>query len=141
MKHAGGRPPQSRDKIDAVGIDQVCEWIVEGESLTAIAKKIGVAVSTLLTWAELDTDRSARVREARTLAARIEDAKALQVIEEASDPFSLSKAKEIAHHRRWRAAKFAPKDYGEKVALGGADDLPAIKQSLMVEFVGVKTGQ
>lgn len=30
--------------------------------------------------------------------------------------------------RKWYASKLAPKKYGEKLAIGGADDLPAIKQ-------------
>lgn len=29
--------------------------------------------------------------------------------------------------RKWRAAKLAPKVYGDKLAIGGADDLPPIK--------------
>ena len=36
--------------------------------------------------------------------------------------------------RKWLAAKLAPKKYGEKIAVGGADDLPPIKQSLRVAF-------
>ena len=34
--------------------------------------------------------------------------------------------------RKWLAGKMAPKKYGEKLALGGADDLPAIKTTIDV---------
>jgi len=34
--------------------------------------------------------------------------------------------------RKWLASKMAPKKYGEKVAVGGADDLPPIQSSLNV---------
>jgi hypothetical protein len=37
--------------------------------------------------------------------------------------------------RKWFASKLAPKKYGDKVAVGGADDLPPIASTLTVEFV------
>ena len=91
---------------------------------------------TLSQWIASDEEHSARAREARIHAARIWDEKALSVIEQALDPFELQRAKELAHHYRWRASKTAPKEYGDKVtqehtgANGGA-----ITQSIMVSFV------
>ena len=32
--------------------------------------------------------------------------------------------------RKWVASKLRPKRYGDKLALGGADDLPAIRQEV-----------
>ena len=40
-------------------------------------------------------------------------------IAQASDPFELAKAKELAHHYRWRASKIAPKLYGDKQSVEG----------------------
>ena len=78
----------------------------------------------------------ARAREARIHAARIWDEKALSVVEQALDLFELQRAKELAHHYRWRASKTAPKDYGDKVTQEhtGADGGP-IQARIAVEFV------
>jgi len=74
-----------------------------------------VSIGTLISWINGDSERSARVREVRIATARIWDEKAESGIENAGDPFELAKAKELAHHYRWRAAKIAPRDYGERV--------------------------
>jgi len=34
--------------------------------------------------------------------------------------------------RKWFASKFLPKQFGDKLAVGGADDLPALKQEVSV---------
>ena len=88
--------------------------LTDGSSMNELSRRIGVSIGSLITWIASDPERSARAREARINAARIWDEKAIDAIESANDPFELSRAKEIAHHYRWRASKAAPKDYGEK---------------------------
>lgn len=109
----------AREKLDKYGIDAVCDWISGGESMTTIAGKAGVSIGSMLTWLNADPERSARAKEARIGTAKYWDEKAEVGIAEASDPFELSKAKELAHHYRWRASKIAPKDYGDKLELAG----------------------
>lgn len=118
-----GPKPVAMQKMDALGIDKLCAAIVEGNTLTAIAKATSVSIGSLITWVEANPERSARAREARAQVARLWDELALQGIADAMDNFQLAKAKESAHHLRWRAAKIAPKEYGDKLALGQADDL------------------
>jgi hypothetical protein len=98
-----------------VGITAICEMICGCETLIGISKTLGVGVATLLDWIEKDPERSALARESRTLTARLWDEKAEQVITEAKDPFELNKARELAHHYRWRAKAIAPRDYGDRV--------------------------
>lgn len=117
----------TEEALDAIGLDEVCRLIIGGTTLTAIASMAGVSLGSMLSWAESTPERSARVREARSLSAAAYDEKAEACIAEASDPFELAKAKELAHHYRWKASKISPKKYGDKLALGGADDLPPIK--------------
>ena len=104
-----------KSKIEAIGIDGVCARILDGMSMTAIAEEVGTSSGGLVQWIAADPERSARAREARAEAAKLWDEKATQTIEEARDPFELAKAKELAHHYRWRASKIAPKDYGDKI--------------------------
>lgn len=116
----------AKNKLDVLGIDALCAMIVDGTTLTDAARKLEVSIGTLISWIEGDIERSARAREARVQSARIWDEKATQEIEAATDQFQLSKAKELAHHYRWRAAKIAPRDYGDKVQteLTGKDGGP-----------------
>lgn len=112
---AAKKQPTIADRIEAFGIEAVCERLSNGMTMTALAEEIGVTVGKLSQWIASDEEHSARAREARIHAARIWDEKALSVVEQALDPFELARAKELAHHYRWRAAKIAPKEYGDKV--------------------------
>lgn len=109
------------EALNAYGIDQVCDRIADKLSLTAIAKEAGVSIGSLLTWLAADAERSARAREARAIVAKGWDEQAEDEIRNAKDAFELSKAKELAHHYRWRAKVTAPKEYGDKVALTDPD--------------------
>lgn len=117
-----GPPPVAQNRIEAKGgIDWVCERIVARDTMTGIAEQAEVSVPTLITWIEADPSRSARAREARLKTARLWDEQATREIEMATDAFSLSRAKELAHHYRWRASKIAPREYGDKLAVEGGD--------------------
>lgn len=102
----------AREKLDAIGIDAVCDAIGDGTPLRAIAQDAGVSIGSLLTWIESDADRSARVRDSRAAMAKYWDERSEQVLETAGDEFELKKAKELSHHYRWRATKIAPREYG-----------------------------
>jgi hypothetical protein len=110
-----GPPPVAQNKLNAYGIDAVCSDIVNGESLRGIAARLQVDPSTLIWWIEEDPQRSTRARAARVLSARLWDQKAEEVIASAPDRFGLEKARELAHHYRWRAKAIAPRDYGDRV--------------------------
>lgn len=109
-------------------IDDLCAKVESGSTLTAFANGLGVETSTLTRWLDADLQRSARAREARSRAAATYDDMALRGIEEAADPFELARAKERAHHLRWRAAKVNPREYGEKIELGGEVGLKSMSE-------------
>lgn len=109
------KEPSARDKLDAFGIDAICTAILHPKPMHAIAHEIGVSQGSLIAWIGATPERSARAREARAQTAQMWDDKATQVIEDAPDQFALAKAKELAHHYRWRASKIAPREYGDKV--------------------------
>ncbi len=116
--------------LDDIGIEKILTRIRNGKTLTKIAKELDVSVSWLSEWLS-NPERSARAIEARTQSAFVWDDKAEDKLEEAADPFELSRAKELAHHYRWRASKIAPKQYGEKVEQTHTGE---------VRFVRVDTG-
>lgn len=126
----------AQDKVTAYGLDQVCEDIANTVPLTNIAQKIGVADGTLLTWMDRP-ENSARTKEARRVTAKLWEERAEQVLLNAGKGmtrkgktapallnFELSRAKELAHHYRWRAKMIAPREYGDGVTLRGDKDNP-----------------
>jgi len=119
-----GNASPAQDKLDAYGLDAVCEAIVSGGTLTFVAADAGVSLTRLLAWIEVTPERSARVREARATTGRLWDEKAEAEIRDAPDEFGLKKAKELAHHYRWRASKIAAREYGDAVTLKGDKDNP-----------------
>lgn len=108
-------------------IDDVCARLAAGETQRDIGESYGMSPGGFSMWLSADPERAARAREARGMAAVLWDESAEAEIRGASDQFELSRAKELAQHYRWRATKIAPRLYGDKVAVGGADDLPPIK--------------
>jgi hypothetical protein len=133
QRNAGGNgvaPGQAR--LDLIGIDALCAKVADGVPMIEIAAEAQVSFGTLQTWIEAVPERSARMREVRRQASRMWDERALQGIERASDPFELAKAKEAAHHLRWRASKIAPADYGERISaeLTGKDGGPIQTRNL-----------
>lgn len=110
------RPTRSNPfKTARLDIDKICADICETKSMTQIAAENNIEVSTLLDWIEADADRVARAREARRRTALLWEERAEAVLAQAGDPFELQKARELAHHYRWRAKVIAPREYGEKV--------------------------
>ncbi len=122
---AAGRPAIAREALDAFGVDAVIHHLEEYSSLTKLAKDVGVAFGALQNWIESDPERAARVRDCRRLMARKWDERAEAEIRKAKDQFELNKAREIAHHYRWRAAKIAP-EYRDKkdIEMTGKDGGP-----------------
>lgn len=115
--------------MDQFGIENVCDEIMNGLSLTSLAKKVGVVPASLLSWIASDVERSARVRDCRAQMAKIWDEKALDEIKMAKDDFELRKAKEAAHHYRWRASAIGCDEYGDKVQLKHSGEMNLSQQS------------
>lgn len=105
--------PEDPTRFEGLDIDMVCERVVNGETLRAIAESKGRHRAKLWEWIERDPERSARARAARAVSAVHWDEKAEATVKAAKDPMSLAKARELAHHYRWRASKISP-DYGDK---------------------------
>lgn len=111
----------ARPKLDAFGIEAVCDAIGDQKSMTQIAHEQGVSIGSLIAWIDSDPERSARAREVRRSMARFWDEKAEAVLANASSDFELKKARELSQHYRWRAKAIAPAEYGDKVQHADAD--------------------
>lgn len=115
---------EAQAALAALGMDAICQAIQDGKSMRDISASVGVSVGSLAAWLAADPERSARAREARRITAQIHEEDAARAIEEAKDMFELARAREIAQHKRWRASKIDPKNYGDKLELAGDKESP-----------------
>jgi hypothetical protein len=96
-------------------IDEIVEMLIAGDSYRAIAEKLDVPLSTLHKYTST-SEHSARAKEALLYSASSFDDKAEEVLLNAPGTLvEIQRAKELAQHYRWKAAKRAPKIYGEKI--------------------------
>jgi len=119
--------------------DAICQALTEGKSLRTAAKEQGISHSHFLDWvderAELrDHYARARARGYALLAEEIleiSDDSSGDVVKTESGPKMnaefVARARLRVDSRKWMLSKMLPKVYGDKMAIGGADDLPPIK--------------
>jgi hypothetical protein len=105
----------AQNKLNAIGGEQVAEWIADGRSYRDIARTVEVGLGRLCHWIDADPERSQACARARENSAQSFEDQAQEHIENAVNQFELSKAKELAIHLRWRAKVNNPKRYGDKV--------------------------
>ncbi|SAL12038.1 hypothetical protein AWB64_00468 [Caballeronia sordidicola] len=119
--------------LDEIGIDEIVRMILEGDQMHVIARAFKCSPGMLTQWISKDDKRSACAREARAATAQMWEEKAETVLKDAKDAFELAKARELAHHYRWRAAKINPRQFGEKVdvGIGGIAGAPSVKVSIV----------
>ena len=110
--------------------NHVCELIANGNSLVSICKRQGTpGYATITTWLRTDKggERQAMYAQAREAQADYLADEIVEIADGAGDP---AQVRNRVDARKWVAAKLRPRVYGDKLALGGADDLPAIRQEV-----------
>jgi hypothetical protein len=122
--------------FDQAIADEVCERIATGnESLRAICASLGFSHCTWLNWVREDATLANQYARANEIGAACQ----FESLEELSDepperdqygkvdPGWVAWQRGRIDTRKWTLARKQPKKYGDKLAIGGADDLPPIK--------------
>ena len=144
---AAGRPSKYSEELATV----ICARLVEGESLKAICREDGMpAASTVFLWLDAHEAFRTKYARARELQAELQVDEMTEIADDGRNDWmerknadgenigwkengeSLMRSKIRLEQRRWTAEKLLPKKYGAKMAIGGADDLPPIKETLDV---------
>ncbi len=119
--------------------DIVCARIAKGESLVSICEdKAMPGYSTVTAWLRQDGsgERQAMYAQAREAQADYLADEIVAIADGAGDP---ARVRNRVDARKWVAAKLRPRVYGDKLALGGADDLPAIRSEVQERADGFTT--
>lgn len=136
-----GRPSSFTQEV----ADAICTQLAEGMSLRTICLAEDMPSATsVFRWLADDGNAAFREQYARareTQADRMAE-EILQIADDGANDTYLTENGPAVNHdvvarsrlrvdaRKWLASKLAPKKYGEKLAVGGADDLPPIQSKV-----------
>ena len=124
--------PVSDDEIDAALL-----MISEGNSLRHAARELGIPVTSL--YVAVSSRKPEHYARARDAAAELDADQVKEVAEDAIagrvDPAA---ARVAIDALKWTAGKRSPRKFGDKIQVGGADDLSPVKASITVELVSAR---
>jgi hypothetical protein len=113
---AGGRPPLYSDEL----ADKVLDGLAEGNSLVDVCADPDLpSVRTVMQWAADNEEFSQRYVRAREAQAEVMDDKILKAADKAKEDPQAARVQIDAY--KWRAAKLAPKKYGDATTIKHAD--------------------
>lgn len=137
-----GRPSIFSEEL----ITSICERVALGEPLRQICREEGMpAWTTIYSWLNSDKSLSERFAHARMLGEECIAQECLDIADNASNDWMeyhdkegeslgwklngdhVQRSKLRIETRLKLLAKWNPKKWGEKVAIGGADDLPPVR--------------
>lgn len=129
-KKAVGRPTAYSQSV----VDVLLAELAEGKSLRTVCKSAAMPnIATVMRWLADDSkpgfrEQYARAREAQ---AEILADEVVSILDGdgkgKDDAVKVARDRARADGRKWYASKLAPKRYGDKLVLGGSDDLPPIQ--------------
>jgi hypothetical protein len=140
-----GRPTIYTDAL----AEEICREIAEGHSLISLCRKHDHFPShgTVFRWLTEKPDFRDKYTLARDMQADVLFDECLPIADDASNDFShdsdgniiidhdaVNRAKLKIDTRKWMAGKMRPKKYGDKFAVGGAEDLPPIQTSSTLDI-------
>lgn len=142
-KSLGGRP----DTFTQVKADAIIERVGGHESLRAICLDLGIRDSTFLGWCHDRPAVAEQYAKAKRVQAEMLAAEIIEIADEAEivarydgeevtldlSPTAIARNRLRVDARKWVASKLLPKVYGDKLAIGGADDLPPVQQNVTID--------
>lgn len=113
------------ERLERVGIESLCDRLIDGQALRQIARDVGVSPAGVLRWINGDEDRRrvyalARVAQADVLANEI-----IAIADEPvtldengrMDPSAINEKRVRIDARKWIASKLKPQVYGDRLDL------------------------
>lgn len=117
---------------------QIIDRVSGGEPLAVVCRDLKLGVTTWYDWERADPELFAAIARAREAGEEIILADTMSIVDTEPERTPTEHGDKVdAGHVQWlknRAeqrmkllAKWNPRKWGDKVALGGADDMPAIR--------------
>lgn len=134
--------------------DDICEKVSQGIPLAQICRDIGMGLTTWYDWMKARPELAeafARAREAgydmiAADALRIADTPVEGIETTMDEKGTTEKRSDMLGHRKLQVetrlkllAKWDPKRYGERLAVGGSDDLPPVRTESVLDVSSLST--
>ena len=119
--------PTPTEKLNKIGIEVICEYVANGDSLRSWSKLNNFAQQTVLDWINADESRAGHYAHAREARADAVFDSLDDVSEQAAHAET---AVEVAGLRlksdniKWKLARMNAKKYGEKTTIAGDSENP-----------------
>jgi len=126
-----GRPTGRPSIYSEALAERICTMLAEGESLVAVCKRADMpARANVLKWMAKDAAFEARIARAREAQADYMDDLILETAKQSTAAnFQANKVKIDAY--KWRAARLAPKKYGDRSDLNITGTLQTMPQEAL----------
>jgi len=143
--------PKSRDlfdRLDLIGVESICDRLIDGHSVRTIARDLGASATAVLKWLDREPERMRQYQLARQAQA---DALVDEIIDLADEPIpvgpdgrmdsaAVNDKRLRIDARKWIASKFRPSHYGDRISvepvISGADMRPADIMQRIVALLG-----
>lgn len=128
--------------------ETICAALAEGHSLLSTCEAMGISYEAAKRWERDVPEHATNVARAREAGCHALAEQALQIADtpmlgevrttKADGSIEVRQEDMTSHRklqidtRKWLIARWLPKVYGDKVAVGGAEDLPPIKSESAV---------
>lgn len=128
-----------RERLDAIGIDALCEFIAAGNSMNEFCRQNDFSHATVLAWMDdpEQPERAKRYARARQVRADKLVEEIMAIADDGSndtyvdengktkiDWDVVARSKLRVDARKWFASKLAPKIYGDRQILSGDPEAP-----------------
>jgi hypothetical protein len=131
-----GRPSEYTQEV----ADAICAELAEGKSLRSVCKAESMpCIRTVFTWMRTYPEFLQQYARAKEESADALTDEMLDIADDTARDFAegengpvfnsehVQRSRLRVDTRKWIASKLKPKKYGDKIAVGGADDLPAMR--------------
>ena len=117
VKNKGGRPPRRPNPLDPGIVDRICEGLIAGHSLRYVCEPDDMPDQSMVYRAMAkDAEFAAAIARAREIQQEAIIDGTIDLADMAT-PETVHVAKLQIWARQWRAAKLAPKKWGDRVGL------------------------
>ncbi len=108
--------------------DKICDRLKQGISLRKICKPNDFPTKeTVFKWLAENPIFQSHYACAKELFSDAEFERMQDIIEDAKTPEQIAQARLKIDTMKWMLGKMRPKKYGDKLAIGGTDELPPIR--------------
>lgn len=108
--------------------DEICDLLKQGKSLRKICESSAFPDRHIVfKWLADNENFQRSYHYAREAFSDAEFERMSDIIEDAETSEDLARARLKIDTMKWMLGKMRPKKYGDKIAIGGAEDLPPVK--------------